>query len=117
MGYALRISRGVFDGGFLEQSAQSFEIPLSDFSRELINAALNPGSGYNDLIDSLAKNADMLTSLDRHLMLQAMGEMDMRHSPAQTIINEYIELAKLYGADNSYRFVNVVLNQYKERLA
>ncbi|ADU65887.1 NusB/RsmB/TIM44 [Desulfurispirillum indicum S5] len=114
LNYALQIFSGSFDEPHIQRTASQFGMEVTEFTRELVQISLQANPACGQLIESLAKNDDMIAHLDRILMIQGMCELSMKHSPAQTVINEYIELAKLYGAENSFRFVNVVMNQYKE---
>ena len=48
-----------------------------------------------------------------------MGTCELRHRPdvpARVVIDEYIELAKLFGAEASHKYVNGVLDKLAGRL-
>jgi N utilization substance protein B len=48
--------------------------------------------------------------IDRNILRIAMYEIILdRQAPVKVVINEAVELAKLFGSDSSRRFVNGVL--------
>ena len=56
--------------------------------------------------------------MDRNLLRLAIYELTRdKRTPPKVVINEAIELAKLFGADSSPRFVNGVLGAVMENLA
>lgn len=56
-------------------------------------------------------SVDRMNSIDRHIIQLAAGEMfyDPEKTAFPIIMNEAVELAKKYGSDESYRFINGVL--------
>jgi len=85
------------------------ETPLSDelaeFARQIIFGVL-PLLTTLDLII-----AEYAAAIDRNILRQACWEFaapDME-TPIKVVINEAVELAKLYGSDSAPRFVNGVL--------
>jgi N utilization substance protein B len=55
--------------------------------------------------------------VDRAILRLAYYEIVSGHAPAKVAINEAIELAKQYGAEQSPSFVNGVLDKVAKRLA
>jgi N utilization substance protein B len=56
-----------------------------------------------------------LSLVDRNLLRLAIYELMMeKTSPPKVVINETVELAKLYGSDNSFKFINGVLGSMVE---
>jgi N utilization substance protein B len=55
--------------------------------------------------------------VDRAILRLAYYEIVSGHAPAKVAINEAIELAKQYGAEQSPSFVNGVLDKVARRLA
>ena len=48
-----------------------------------------------------------------------LGACELMHRPDvpyRVVINEYVELAKLFGAEQSYRYVNGVLDKVAQRV-
>ena len=42
--------------------------------------------------------------------------LDFSDTPPKVVVNEAVELAKIYGSDNSYKFVNGVLGSVLQKL-
>ena len=73
-------------------------------------------SGEPELIELLAphlgREVDELTHVERAILLLGAWELNARIDiPYRVVINEAIELAQLFGASESYRFVNAALDQ------
>jgi len=56
-----------------------------------------------------------LSSLDQvELAILRLGAFELKHRvdvPYRVVIDEYVELAKLFGAQDSYKYVNGVLDR------
>lgn len=58
---------------------------------------------------------DQIATIDRNIMRVAVWEMAViGDTPIKVIINEAVELAKLYGSDSAPRFINGVLGSLAE---
>ena len=85
---------------------------LQDFIRQIV-AGVVPIRDELDLV--IAKYApewplEQIATIDRNIMRIAVWEMAViGDSPIKVIINEAVELAKLYGSDSAPRFINGVL--------
>lgn len=85
---------------------------LSDFIRQIV-AGVVPIRDELDFV--IAKYApdwplDQIATIDRNIMRVAVWEMAViGDTPLKVIINEAVELAKLYGSDSAPRFINGVL--------
>lgn len=55
---------------------------------------------------------DDLPTVDRTILRIAMCEIEHQKTPFKVAVNEAVELAKLYGGDNSPKFVNGVLASF-----
>ena len=65
----------------------------------------------------LDRDMDSIDPVERSILRVGAYELEYRQDvPAKVIINEAIELAKTFGADHSYRFVNGVLDKLAHRL-
>jgi N utilization substance protein B len=83
-----------------------------EFSESLIQGALSNMKFIDDIITKYAKNwpIDQLSIVDRSILRMAIYELLVdRTAPYKAIINEAIELTKLYSAENSPKFINGVL--------
>ena len=73
----------------------------------------------NDLISEFAVDwtLDRIAIVDRLVMTMAVGEMLMEIAPPKAVIlDEAVELAKIYSTDGSPSFVNGVLSSIAEKL-
>jgi transcription antitermination protein NusB len=74
---------------------------------------------YTDLVAELVRKWDVerLAQTDMILIKMALTEMLYIESvPIKVTLNEYVELAKIYGTENASLFINGVLDAAAERL-
>ena len=89
---------------------------------EYFRAVLNGVISSKDDIDDayrpyLARNAEDVDHIDRAVLRLATYELKFQaDTPYKVIINEAIELAKAFAADDSHKFVNGVLDKTVARL-
>jgi N utilization substance protein B len=59
-----------------------------------------------------ARGLEHLDAVGRAILLLALAELKFRGDvPTKVVINEAVELAKRYGAAESYKFVNALLDR------
>jgi N utilization substance protein B len=82
------------------------------FLRQLVSGVLT----YRDRLDALIQQyapawpVSQIAIIDRNVLRIALFELSGRTgTPPKVAINEAVDLAKLFGSDNSSRFVNGVL--------
>lgn len=83
-----------------------------EFSKYLIQGSLANLEFTDDIITKYAKSwpVDQLSAVDRSILRISIYELLVDGtSPYKAIINEAIELTKLYSAENSPKFINGVL--------
>ena len=83
-----------------------------EFSKYLIQGVLTNLTFTDDIITKYAKNwpVDQLSVVDRSILRISIYELLVDGTaPYKAIINEAIELTKLYSAENSPKFINGVL--------
>jgi N utilization substance protein B len=83
------------------------------FLRWLVVGVVKNVSQLDELIGKYAPEwpVDQLAIVDRNILRMALFELGSSESdaPLKAVINEAVELAKLFGGDSSPRFVNGVL--------
>ncbi len=96
--------------------ADTFDLEIEPqaqlFARDLVAAATTRGPEIDELITTSSKNwrIDRMSRVDRNILRLGACELLAFHDvPVKVVINEAVELAKLFGGDNSSRFVNGVL--------
>ncbi|GHI01025.1 transcription antitermination factor NusB [Neobacillus kokaensis] len=71
------------------------------------------------IIENLEKwSIDRLATVDRNLLRLAVYELKYMQNevPENVILDEAIEIAKIYGDDQSSKFINAVLSKVKQKL-
>jgi N utilization substance protein B len=82
------------------------------FLRRLVEGVLEHLQELNSTIQSVATDwpLEQMAAVDRNILRIAIFELtEDRQAPVKVVINEAVELAKLFGSDSSRRFVNGVL--------
>ncbi len=93
-------------------SENDLEENLSFFASQIVQGVIPLTQKLDEII---AKHApewplDQIAVIDRNILRMALWEFGVaKTSPVKVVINESIELAKLYGSDSASRFVNGVL--------
>ena len=84
----------------------------AEFVRHLVLGVLANLKQLDSLISKYAPAwpVQQLSYIDRNILRLGLYEMGyVKETPVKVAINEAVELAKLFGSDSSYRFVNGVL--------
>lgn len=83
------------------------------YFRALLEIVLNDFETLDATIARFAvRSTAHLDAVGRAILLLALAELRSRPDvPTNAIINEAVELAKRYGATDSYRFVNALLDK------
>lgn len=84
-----------------------------NYFRQMLKLVLRESEALDAVIATLAVRAiEQLDAVGRAILLLALAELKHRPDvPKRVVINEAVELAKRYGATDSYRFVNAVLDK------
>ncbi|MFE8702529.1 transcription antitermination factor NusB [Cytobacillus sp. FJAT-54145] len=86
----------------------------------LVNGVLEHKQNIDETITKFLEKwtLDRLANVDRNLLRLSVYELQFckEEVPANVVIDEAIEIAKLYGDENSSRFVNGVLSKVKSHL-
>ena len=82
------------------------------FANDLVEGVLANTKRIDGIIYEFAPSwpVSQLSVVDRNLLRLAIYELTIeRTSPPKVVINETVELAKLFGSDSSFKFINGVL--------
>jgi N utilization substance protein B len=85
---------------------------LRDFIRQIVVGVVPIREELDFVIAKYAPDwpLEQIATIDRNIMRVAVWEMAViGDTPIKVIINEAVELAKLYGSDSAPRFINGVL--------
>ena len=89
-----------------------------EFALSLFNGVLEKLTNVDEQVSKHLKEWDIqrIGGIERAILRLGVYELCFTSTDAPIIINEAIELAKLYGSDNAPRFINGVLDAIvKER--
>jgi N utilization substance protein B len=111
-------------GGATTEILQEYETNGSldkadaDFFRELLEGViLNTAALDELLVPLLDRPIKELTNVERAVLRIGARELATREDvPYSATINEYVELAKLFGAEEGHKFVNGVLDRLARQL-
>jgi len=90
------------------------------FAHELLDGVIEKRAANDDVIRQAATQwpVEQISAIDRNILRLAIREILMNNgAPIRAAINEAVELAKIYGSDNSAKFVNGVLGSVSLSLA
>ena len=82
---------------------------------EFIKNSINGiAENYEDIKDIIKKNTknwayERIGIVERALLIVATYEFIFKNAPIEVIANEIVELAKEYGNEKSYEFINGIL--------
>lgn len=97
---------------------EKLDSSLVDFIRQIVFGILPITDRLDDFISQHAPEwpLDQVAVIDRNILRIALWEFAVEGcTPVKVAINEAIELAKLFGADSTPRFVNGVLGSLANR--
>jgi N utilization substance protein B len=113
----------MYEASIKERSVASVlnELPVrpDEYAVEVLVSAEDHQAEANELISRYAIDwpLERIALVDRLVMTLAVGEMLMDDSPPRAVIlDEAVELAKVYSTDGSPSFVNGVLSSIAEHI-
>ncbi len=86
-----------------------------EFARKLLKESLNYWEEIEKKLEERLENWDLerVSLLDKIILIAAIAELDyFPLTPARVIINEYIEISKVFSTDRSNIFINGILDKY-----
>jgi N utilization substance protein B len=101
--------------GIIERHAAQRNLPprVVDFAKELVQGVLSHVSTIDAQIEQATPRdwpLPQMAKIDKNILRLAIYEILFNNTvPAKAAINEAVELAKVFGSENSSRFVNGVL--------
>jgi transcription antitermination protein NusB len=94
-------------------AVEGFDHCDREYFDALLTTAIDNVAALDDIIaQQAARGLDNLDAVGRAILLLALAELKFRGDvPTKVVINEAVELAKRYGAAESYKFVNALLDR------
>jgi N utilization substance protein B len=92
---------------------------VSVYGRQLVEKTLEAKSEIDGLLAKHAANWDLkrMTVIDRNILRMAVAELlFFKDIPYKVVIDEAVELAKIYGTDESGKFVNGVVDSIHKEM-
>lgn len=105
-----------------KKNIAEFELPFEkDFANALLESIFNHSAEIKTWIERLAPEWPFhkIAKLDAAVLLVGLAELKFLGEfkiPPKATLNEFVEIAKIYGDDSSRRFVNGVLSSAKKEL-
>ena len=89
-----------------------------DYFSDLLGRVLAAADELDATIEHLAdRGLGQLDAVGHGILLLALAELKFRDDvPVKVVINEAVKLAKRFGAHDSYRFVNAVVDRASKTL-
>ncbi len=90
-----------------------------EFARKLLKESLNHWEENEKKLQERLENWDLerVALIDKIILIAAITELDyFPLTPGRVIINEYIEISKVFSTDRSNIFVNGILDKYTKDL-
>ena len=99
------------EGDSLKKADETF---FSEVFRKTAGAVAELDQHFNDLLD---RDIDKLDQVERAILRLAASELAYRIDvPYKVVIDEYVELAKTFGAQDSHKYINGVLDNLSVKL-
>ncbi|MCL1929012.1 MAG: transcription antitermination factor NusB [Treponema sp.] len=101
-----------------KQSEEDEEVSTGDFSRLLVTGTVENIVAVDAMIRKHLLNWDFsrLTGVDRAILRLSVYELLFQTTPPSVVIDEAVDISREYGTDDSYRFINGVLDGIKKTI-
>ncbi len=102
----------------LEWVTQKIPGDLEEFIFDLINGVIEHQNEIDDLIVKYSDNwtLDRISPVDKSILRFSMYSLLYRKDiPPNVVIDEAIEISKLYSTEKSYQFINGILDGVKKK--
>jgi N utilization substance protein B len=96
----------------IAEEAASSQI-VTAYASQLVEKVMQEKQSIDALLIQHTANWDLkrMTVIDRNILRLAVGELlFFKDTPYKVVIDEAVELAKIYGTDESGKFVNGILD-------
>jgi len=103
-----------FNHVFLEDESNSEFLMVDDITKQMMIEAIDSKTLIIDKINSLLKKGwrfERLDLVEQAILFMAISEIVYEIDDRAVIINEAVEIAKLYGGEDSYKLINGLLDK------
>jgi len=99
--------------------SSSFSPEIVKYASELVKAVFDNRESLDEMIRERAANWDLkrMAAIDRNILRLSIAELRFfSETPVKVVIDEAVELAKLFGTDDSGKFVNGIIDSINKKL-
>lgn len=98
--------------------AEGFGRCDADYFRALLNGTIREAAGLQGQLEPLIERKwDELSPIERGILLLAAWELTHQiEIPYRVVINEAVDLAKVYGGTDGHKFVNGVIDRLAQQV-
>ena len=102
---------------FMTERAELKKADVDYFNDLLHGTANNFIELQQEIAASLDRNLDQLDPVERAVLMVGTYELMFHQEiPWRVIVNEAVDLAKMFGAEKSYKYINGVLDKIAHRI-
>ncbi len=90
-----------------------------NYAKMLVQKTIDSKQEIDDLLSQHTANWDLkrMTAIDRNILRMAVGELlFFTETPFKVVIDEAVEIAKIYGTEESGKFVNGVIDSIYKKI-
>ena len=116
--YATRITGGGVDLSALQEKVAKGEDADFEYAKSLLEKFIENKETINQMIQNAqtpAKRSEN-TDVEISILQMALTEMTQTDISHKVAINEAVEIAKEYGAQDGYKFINAVLDNISKKI-
>lgn len=108
-----QLMQALYAAGFQDQAWEAQEFDFSDKIIAEVKEILAKKEEYDQLISQYAPERAIgdMARIDLNILRLILHESQTKETPKKVLINEGVELAKEYGSENAFGFVNAVLEK------
>ncbi|MDH3324622.1 MAG: transcription antitermination factor NusB [Candidatus Peregrinibacteria bacterium] len=116
--YLARKEKVSFDETFLHVLTEVEEKTNDEFAEKILKAAVENVKKIKIIIRAFAPEFPLnkIAPINLAILILGIAEMKFIETPPVVVINEYIEIAKMFGEDKSAGFMNGVLDAFRKNL-
>jgi N utilization substance protein B len=110
--------KDLLEFSWLEEDKREAMGETSDFSRLLVTGTVENSDAVDGMIKKHLVNWDFsrLNLVDRALLRLSVYELLFQNTAPSVVIDEAIDISREYGTDDSYRFINGVLDGVRKTI-
>jgi transcription antitermination protein NusB len=97
----------------------SSDASITAFAKNLVRKVLDSRENIDEMLSKHTANWDLkrMTVIDRNILRMAVGELlFFKETPFKVVIDEAVEIAKIYGTEESWKFVNGVVDSIHKEM-